>query len=113
MHSLENSKVSNTITCDEFNAGKPKENINLNFIRKGNFNRLVLAHININSTRNKFDTLVQQITNNIDIFMISEAKLDNSFPEGQFLILGYSSPYRFDKNCRGGGIVVRKRRYTL
>ena len=88
MHSLENSKVSNTITCDEFNAKKPKENINLNFIRKGNFNRLVLAHININSTRNKFDTLVQQITNNIDILMISETKLDNSFLEGQFLIPG-------------------------
>ena len=82
MHSLENSKVSSTITCDEFNTKKPKENTNLNFIRKGNFNRLVLAHININSTRNKFDTLVQQITNNIDILMISETKLDNKFPGG-------------------------------
>ena len=106
MHSLKNSRVSNTITCDEFNAKKPKENTNLNFIRKGNFNRLVLAHININSIRNKFDTLVQQITNNIDILMISETKLDNSFPEGQFLIPGYSSPYRFERNCRGGGIML-------
>ena len=106
MHSLENSKVSNTITCDEFNAKKPKENTYLNFIRKGNLNRLVLAHININSIRNKFDTLVQQITNNIDILMISETKLDNSFPEGQFLIPGYSSPYRFDRNRRGGGIML-------
>ena len=88
MHSLENSNVSNTITCDKFNAKKRKENTNLNFLRKGNFNRLVLAHININSIRNKFDTLVQQITNNIDILMISETKLDNSFPEGQFLIPG-------------------------
>ena len=106
MHSLENSKVSNTITCDEFNAKKPKENTYLNFITKGNLNRLVLAHINVNSIRNKFDTLVQQITNNTDILMISEAKLDNSFPEGQLLIAGYSSPYGFDRNCRGGGIVL-------
>ena len=45
--------------------------------------------------------------------MTLETKLDNSFPEGQFLIPRYSSPYRFDINCRGGGIVVRKRRYTL
>ena len=51
MYNLENSKVSNTITCNEFNAKKPKENANLNFIRKSNFNRLVLAHININSIR--------------------------------------------------------------
>ena len=46
MHSLENSKVSNAITCNEFNAKKPEENTNLNFIRKGNFNRLVPGHIN-------------------------------------------------------------------
>ena len=38
--------------------------------------------------------------------MISETKLDNSFPEGQFLIPGYGSPYRFDRNCRGGGIML-------
>ena len=99
MHSLGNSKASNTITCDEFNAKKPKENTYLNFNRKGNLNTLVLAHININSIGNKFDTLVQQITNNISILMVSETKLDNSFPEGQFLIPGYSSPYRFDRNC--------------
>ena len=45
--------------------------------------------------------------------MILETKLDNSFLEGQFSIPRYSSPYRFDRNCQGGGIVVRKRRYTL
>ena len=38
--------------------------------------------------------------------MISETKLHNSSPEGQFLIPGYSSPYRFDRNCRGGGIML-------
>ena len=38
--------------------------------------------------------------------MISETKLENTFPEGQFLIPGYSSPYRFDRNCRGGGIML-------
>ena len=38
--------------------------------------------------------------------MISETKLDSSFPEGQFLIPGYSSPYRLDRNCRWGGIML-------
>ena len=87
-------------------AKKPVVNTNLNFIRKSNFNRLVLAHININSIRNNFDILVQQITNNVDVFIISETRLDNSFPEGQFLIPGYSSPYRFDRNCQWGGIIL-------
>ena len=75
MLSLENSKASNIVTCDEFSAEKPKENTNLNFIRKGNFNRLVLARININLIRNKFEILMEQITDNIDIPMISETKL--------------------------------------
>ena len=38
--------------------------------------------------------------------MISETKLDNSFPEGQFLVEGYSKPYRIDHNCQGGGIML-------
>ena len=80
MLSLENSKASNIVTCDEFSAEKPKENTNLNFIRKGNFNRLVLAHININLIRNKFEILMQQITDNIDILMISETKLWHLWP---------------------------------
>ena len=38
--------------------------------------------------------------------MISETKLGNSFPEGQFLIPGYNSFYRFDRICRGRGIML-------
>ena len=75
-------------------------------IRKRNLNKLVVAHLNINSLRLKFDSLVQKITGNVNILMISETKLDNSFPEGQFLIEGYSKPYRIDRNCHGGGIML-------
>ena len=38
--------------------------------------------------------------------LISEAKLDDSFPSMQFLIEGYGSPYRLDRNSHGGGILV-------
>ena len=34
---------------------------------------------------------------------VSEAKLDSSFPVGQFLIYGFSKPYRLDRNSNGGG----------
>ena len=30
--------------------------------------------------------------------MISESKLDDSFPHGQFLIDGFHTPFRFDRN---------------
>ena len=38
--------------------------------------------------------------------MISETKVDSSFPNGQFQIHGYSEPYRPDSNGNGGGILV-------
>ena len=63
-------------------------------IRKRNLNKLVAAHLNINSLRLKFDSFVQKITGNIDILMKSKIKLDNSFPEGQSLIEGYSKHNR-------------------
>ena len=38
--------------------------------------------------------------------MISESKLDNSFPDGQSLTEGYSAPFRLDQNNLGGGIML-------
>ena len=38
--------------------------------------------------------------------MISETKLDDSFPSSQFLIKGFSVPYRFDRNSNGGGLFL-------
>ena len=37
----------------------------------------------------------------IDIFMIFETKIDDSFPTGQFIIEGDSTIYRFDRNDMG------------
>ena len=56
--------------------------------------------------KNKFDYLIEQITGNIDILTISETKLDSCFPTGQFLINGYSDPFRIDRNSQGGGIML-------
>ena len=56
----------------------------LKTIRKHNLNRRVVAHLNINLLRNEFDCLIEQITGNIDILMISGTNLDSSFPTGQF-----------------------------
>ena len=70
----------------------------LKSLRLKNVNRLICAHLNINSVRNKFDSLVNITNNNIDILMISETKLDSSFPVGQFLIHEFSEPYRLYRN---------------
>ena len=44
--------------------------------------------------------------------VISEAKLDDSFPESQFKTPGYFSPFRLDRDQNGGGIMVFVREYT-
>ena len=62
--------------------------------------------LNINSLRNTFDSLVDQIKGNVDILVISETKLDESFPVGQFKIPGFATPFRRDRNEFGGGIMV-------
>ena len=79
---------------------------NLKSVRRKNLRRIIFAHLNINSLRNKFDSLVRQIKGNVDILAISEIKLDESFPEGQFKIPGFRSPFRRDGNEFGGGIMV-------
>jgi hypothetical protein len=38
--------------------------------------------------------------------MISETKLDYSFPSGQFSLDGFSTPIRLDRNKNGGGIML-------
>ena len=75
-------------------------------IRISNMNKLIFGHLNINSLRNKFDLFSEQVKGSIDILMVSETKLDDSFPEAQFLIEGFHSPFRFDRNINGGGIML-------
>ena len=63
---------------------------NIRDVRKINLKRIILGHLNINSIRNKFNKLVDQIKGNVDITIISETKLDDSFLNGQFKIPRYA-----------------------
>ena len=65
-----------------------------------------MSHLNINSIPNKSDALSLIVKNNVDILMISETKLDDSFPTAQFLLHGFNIPYRLQRNSKGGGILL-------
>ena len=69
-------------------------------------NKIIMGHLNINSIRNKFELLSSLIGGKIDILMISETKLDATFPSNQFFIQGYSTVYRLDRNDKGGVIML-------
>ena len=38
--------------------------------------------------------------------MVSETKIDDSFPIGNFLIHGFNPPYRLDRDSKGGRIML-------
>ena len=63
------SSVTKTSDNKEFNSE------HLIFLRKKLPNRVIIGHININSTRNKFDHLIAITKGNGDGLMISETKI--------------------------------------
>ena len=63
----------------------------------------VIADLNLNSVKNKIDDLrilIRDIP--LDYFVLSETKLDKSFPTAQFDIPGYEIRARKDRNKYGG-----------
>lgn len=120
----ENPSVDSTLLSSEFSArsalrdsiisdtGSHEEGSAyaiLNNIRVKNINKILIGHLNINSIRNKFDILVDLVKDKLDIILISETKIDSSFPNSQFEIQGYSPPRRLDRNEHGGGLLLYTR----
>ena len=66
----------------------------------------MIGHRNINSIRNKFEVHSNNIKGKLDILMISQTKLDSTFPSNHFTIEGYAALIRFHRNGRGGGILL-------
>ena len=66
----------------------------------------VIAYLNLNSLKNQINdprVLMQDIS--LDYFVLSETKLDKSFPTSQFHILGYEIRARKDRKKFGGGLI--------
>ena len=53
-----------------------------------------------------FDQFKEVILKHVNILVITETKLDDNFPLGQFYVEGFSMPYRLDVNCNGGCIII-------
>ena len=69
-------------------------------------NRIKIDQLNANSIRNKSDLLDPAVVRNLVILLITETKIDSSFPEAQFEIDGFTTPYSVDRGCQGGGILL-------
>ena len=54
--------------------------------------------------KNKF-VFVEDIIKLLDVFLVSESKLDHTFPSNQFRINSYKI-FRLDRNRFGGGLIL-------
>ena len=78
-----------------------------------NMNGLIFGQVNINSITNRFELRFYLVSNNIDVLLIFETKIDNTFPMCQFCVPGYSVPLILDSTGNGGCFMLYYGTYTL
>ena len=71
-----------------------------------NVNKTIIEQVNINSISSKFNQLKELALKHVDILVVCETKLDETFPSSQFHMDGFSLPYRLDGNRNGGDVIT-------
>ena len=75
-------------------------------VRKKHPNKFISSYLNINSLRYKFCSIKGLLSRNIvDMLIIAETKLDESFPDTQFRVNNYHL-WINDRNKHGGGLAI-------
>ena len=77
-----------------YGLGKLSPKEELRSLKTANPNKLIIGHLNVNSIQIKFECLCDVIGRNVDMFLVSESKLNASFPVGQFLMNSFHVPFR-------------------
>ena len=105
------SDDSNALTFSSDESSKARQLIELSTILMKYSKNLEIGHININSVAGfKFFELKSLILKSLfDIIVISECKVDHSFPDSHFYIKGFRL-YRKDRDRFGGGVFIYVRR---
>ena len=71
-------------------------------LRLKNVNKTIIGQIIINFISSKFNQLKELVLKHVDILVVRETELDETFPGSQFHMDGFSLPYSLDRNCNGG-----------
>ena len=80
--------------CQQKNELIPPD-VLLQNLRLKNNERILIAHLNINSIPNKIGLLEDLVHNRLDILLVSETKINNSSPTDFLLILLILRKLRF------------------
>ena len=92
------SEVRNNL--NEIMSGSPFSEVKK--FKFENPKNITIRHLNVNSLRNKFISIEELIKSKLDIFLVSETKVNHSFTNQQFAIDGYKTNRRDRKNIGGG-----------
>ena len=71
-----------------------------------NPNKIIIENLNINLLLNTFEQSKDIVMQYIDILALTETKLDATFTKAQFLLNGFSEPYRLDRSRNGGAVMI-------
>ena len=92
------NKDTHPIDCTDLQMLKKDK---LNYPRK-----LLIGYLNINSIRNKISDIREVFGKlQLDYFVLSETKIDESFPSGQFNIHDYKIRNCRDRDKHGDGLI--------
>ena len=81
-------------------------------LRIRNPNKIIIGNLNINSLPNKFEQLKDIVMQHIDILVLTETKLDDTFPTAQFLVNSFSERTDLTEIERGRGYGLHLSRYS-
>ena len=71
----------------------PPSSSSLKSVRRKNVHEIIFARLNINSLSSIFHSLQAQIKENVCILILLETKRGESFPEEQFKVPGFKTPF--------------------
>ena len=54
-------------------------------------NNPIISYLNINSIRNKFENFTDMISEYVDVIVIAQTKLDDTFPKSKFSLPGFKA----------------------
>ena len=75
-------------------------------IRVENFDNVIVRTPNINCISTKFDEFKLMASGLLDIIIVTEIQLYESFQEAQFCKNGFSIPYRLGRNRNSGWLMI-------
>ena len=102
-------RVKKVLTCefstlDKVATEEKDVKSSLGSLKLRNVNCLIFSQIIINSIRNTYELLFSLVLNNIDVLLITETNIENTFLVSQFCVPEYSVPFRLDCTGKGQGM---------